>query len=429
MTQMAAVNPTGDPATAVSSIQVPRRLVTSAWGGTETTVVQTSRALKRAGHTTRVFTSQALSRQDVDVVDGVEVQRFPYFYPFLGLTREEESEMDRKGGNLVSLSLLRALLQEPGVDLLHAHTGKRLGGIVRTAARIRRIPYVVTLHGNVFEVPDDERADLLSPIRGKFEWGRALGAMLGARRVLEDADAVICVGREEYDAARDAMPSQRVELIQNGVDSRRFQRGNGAAFRARIGLASDARVIMCLSRIDPQKNQLSLIESMPRVIADVPDAHLVLVGPVTRPAYLDALTQRVAELGLGERVHIIDGLRPDDPGLIDAFHATDVFCLPSVHEPFGIVVLEAWAAGCPVVASRVGGIPGFVREGDDALLVDAGDATGRADALISLLRDPELAGRLAAAGRRRASYEFDWSVVADRVADLYRGLVAGRSRT
>lgn len=427
MTQIATVHSPADPATVVRSIQVPRRLVASAWGGTETTVVQTSRALKRAGHPTRIFTSRALSSQDVDVVDEVDVRRFPYFYPFLGLSREEEAEMDRKGGNLVSLSLLRALLQEPGVDLLHAHTGKRLGGIVRTAARLRRIPYVVTLHGNVFDVPDDERADLLSPIRGKFEWGRALGAMLGARRVLEDADAVICVGREEYDVAREAMPSQRVELIQNGVDFRRFRSGDGAAFRARIGLSSDARIIMCVSRIDPQKNQLSLVESMPQVLAEVPDAHLVLVGPVTRPAYLDAVTRRVAELGLGERVRIVDGLRPDDPGLIDAFHAADVFCLPSVHEPFGIVVLEAWAAGCPVVASRVGGIPGFVREGDDGLLVDADDATGRAHSLISLLRDSGLAGRLGAAGRWRARNEFDWSVVAERVTGLYRDLVAGRS--
>ena len=390
MTQMSTVRSSGDPATVVSSIQVPRRLVASAWGGTETTVVQTSRALKQAGHPTRIFTSRALSTRDVDVVDDVDVRRFPYFYPFLGLSREEEAEMDRKGGNLVSLSLLRALLQEPGVDLLHAHTGKRMGGIVRTAARLRRIPYVVTLHGNVFEVPDEERADLLSPIRGKFEWGRALGAVLGARRVLEDAEAGICVGREDYDVARGAMPSQRIELIQNGVDFRRFRFGDGAAFRARIGLASDARIIMCVSRIDPQKNQL-------------------------------------AELGLGERVHVIEGLRPDDPGLVDAFHAADAFCLPSVHEPFGIVVLEAWAAGCPVVASRVGGIPGFVRDGDDALLVAPGDAGGRARALISLLRDPELAGTLGAAGRWRARNEFDWSVVAGRVTDLYRDLVAGRS--
>ena len=427
MSQVDTVPSSRAPVTGVTSIQVPRRLVASAWGGTETTVVQTSRALKRSGHPTRIFTSRALSGQTFEVVEDVDVRRFSYFYPFLGLSHDEEAEMDRKGGNLVSLSLLRALLREPGVDLLHAHTGKRLGGIVRTAARLRGIPYVVTLHGNVFDVPDAERADLLSPIRGKFEWGRALGAVLGARRVLEDADAVICVGRDEYDAARAAMPRQRVELIQNGVDFRRFRCGDGAAFRSRIGLAGDARIVMCISRIDPQKNQLSLVESMPQIIASVPDAHLVLVGPVTRPGYLDAVTRRVAELGLSERVHVVDGLRPDDPGLVDAFHAADVFCLPSVHEPFGIVVLEAWAAGCPVVASRVGGIPGFVREGGDALLVDAGDVAGRARALISVLRDSELGGRLGAAGRWRARSEFDWSVVAARVADLYRDLVAQRS--
>jgi glycosyltransferase involved in cell wall biosynthesis len=411
----------------VSSIQVPRRLAASAWGGTETTVVQTSRALEEAGHPTQIFTSRALAECGAETFEDVDVKRFSYFYPFFGLSPEEEAELDRKGGNLVSLPLLRALLREPGVDLLHAHTGKRLGGIVRTAARLRRIPYVVTLHGNVFDVPDDERADLLSPIKGKFEWGRALGALLGARRVLTDADAVICVGREEYEAARAAMPSQRVELINNGVDFRRFRSGNGAEFRGRLGLPDSAWVILCVSRIDPQKNQLSLIESLPRVIESVPDAHLVLVGPVTRPGYLDSVHRRVADLGLGDRVHIVEGLRPDDPGLADAFHGADVFCLPSVHEPFGIVLLEAWAAGLPVVASRVGGIAGFVQEDDDALLVDACDIAGRAHAIISLLRNPDLAGRLGAAGRRRARDEFDWSVIAGRVSELYRDVVAGRS--
>ena len=158
-----------------------------------------------------------------------------------------------------------------------------------------------------------------------------------------------------------------------------------------------------------------------------------LIGPALAHKPREPLGAAVAgdqtqpDLGLADRVHIVDGLRPDDPGLVDAFHGADVFCLPSVHEPFGIVVLEAWAAGIPVVASRVGGIPGFVREGNDALLVDARDVAGRADALVTLLRNAELAGTLATAGRRRARGEFDWSVIAGRVADLYRDVVASRS--
>lgn len=411
----------------VTTIQIPRRLVTSAWGGTETTVVETSRALADSGHATKIFTSLALSDRPEEKIGGIEVRRFPYVYPFFGLSDEERAEMDRKGGNLVSLALFRALLREPGVDLIHAHSGKRLGGIARTAARMRGIPYVVTLHGNVFDVPSSQMEDLTAPIRGKFEWGRPLGMVLGSRRVLEDADAIICVGQREFEATRSALPGRRVEFLPNGVNARHFARGNGRRMRARLAIPSRAKVILCVSRLDPQKDQLTLIESLPAILSGAPDTHLLLIGPVTRPAYLATLEARIEALGLTRRVHIIPGLAPDDQRLVDAYHAADVFCLPSIHEPFGIVILEAWAAGLPVIASRVGGIPGFARHGDDAVLVEPGDSAGFADATTRLFRSFGFSCRLADNGKRRAETEFDWSVIGQRMAGLYQDVVRGRS--
>ena len=411
----------------IRTIQVPRRLVKSAWGGTETTVIETSRALQAAGHPTRVFTSRALAGQPDDRIGGIGVRRFPYVYPFLGLSPEQRLEMDRKGGNLISLALLKALLSEPGIDLLHAHSGKRLGGIVRTAARLRKIPYVITLHGNVFDVPELEKQDLAAPARGRLEWGRPLGMLLGSRRVLEDADAVICVGRGEYQAARQALPGRPVHFLHNGVDCRRFRQGDGSRFRARLGIPNSARLILCVSRLDPQKDQLRLIDALPAVQRSAQDAHLVLIGPVTRPTYLSRIEARVRELDLAERVHVLPGLAPDDQTLVDAYHAADVFCLPSMHEPFGIVILEAWAAGRPVVASRVGGIPGFVKDGKDALLVPAGDVGALQRAIGRVLCEPGLAERLAEEGLQRARHEFDWSVIGDALIGLYRD-VLGRFR-
>jgi hypothetical protein len=93
-------------------IQVPRRFVVSEWGGTETTILQTSRALQRAGHEAAIFTSLALSDQRREEIQGVPVRRFPYSYPFLGLTADDRRDMDKKGGNLLSLSLLLGLLRE-----------------------------------------------------------------------------------------------------------------------------------------------------------------------------------------------------------------------------------------------------------------------------------------------------------------------------
>ena len=89
------------------------------------------------------------------------VDRYPHLYPFFGLSADDRAAMDKKGGNLLSLSLLRALIREPDVRLFHAHALKRLGGSVRTAARWRKKPYVVSLHGGIFDVPaaELERSD------------------------------------------------------------------------------------------------------------------------------------------------------------------------------------------------------------------------------------------------------------------------------
>ncbi len=407
-------------------IQVPRRFVTSEWGGTETTILQTSRALQRAGHEAAIFTSLALSDQRRETIQGVPVRRFPYTYPFLGLSAQDKRDMDKKGGNLLSLSLLLGLLREPGVDVLHAHTGKRVGGVVRTAARLRGIPYVVTLHGGFFEVPKGEMDQMLAPIQNRPEWGRVFGAFLGARRVLEDAAAVVCVGGDEYVAAQAKLPGQRVELIPNGVDCEAFAQGDAAGFRAAHGLATDRRIILCVSRIDYQKNQIGLVDALAQVATQVPTVHLVLLGPVTVAGYHERLLNRVRELGLTDRVTLIPGLRPDDPMLPAAYHAAEVFCLPSLHEPFGIVILEAWAAGRPVVASRVGGIPSFTHDGEDVIQAQPGDTADLAARLIQVMGDPRFAGRLAAAGQAKARRDYAWSAIAARLVDIYRELPRAR---
>lgn len=409
----------------LKTIQVPRRFVKDAWGGTECMILETCRALKKKGHQAKVFTSLALSNQKSENILGVDVRRFRYSYPFLGLSRDQKAEMDRKGGNLLSLSLFKALLTEPGVDLLHAHTGKRVGGIVRTVARLRRIPYVITLHGGVYDVPGEEEKALLDPIQGKFEWGRIFGALFGSRRVLEDASAVLCVGQSEYEAARRQLPNGRVEFMPNGVDASRFSGGNGDAFRKRFDIPDQARIILCVSRIDPQKDQLTLVRSLPQVIRREPRAHLVLIGPVTRPSYHAKIQAAIEELGIADQVTLIPGLAPDDAGLLDAYQAADLFCLPSMHEPFGIVILEAWAAGLPVVASRVGGIPGFVREGRDSLLFESGNVGELAEKLALLMISSAQARDLAQEGLRRAREDFDWRVIAGRLETLYQELAKG----
>ena len=399
---------------------VPRRFVQSEWGGTETVVLQTARCLKSLGHEAVIICPNALADSNRENIGGVEVVRTGYFYPYFGLSREARRMLDKKAGNMFSFSLLRTLMGAPHVDLIHLHTIKRVGGIGRFVARRRKIPYVVSLHGGVLDMPQSEEESFTEPTRGALEWGKLLGWAVGSRRVLDDAAAIVCVGQEEQRRTQAAYPGKKVIFLPNGVDLNRFAEGDGARFRAEHGIPNNAPMLLTVGRIDPQKNQRMLLDVVTQLTPKYPDLHLVLMGHVTNEEYRQALVQEITDRGLAGRVKLIPGLRADSPALVDAYHAADLFVLPSVHEPFGIVILEAWAAGRPVVASRVGGIPSFVEDGLDGLLVESGDAAGFADAITACLSNPDRAASLAKAGRDKARARYSWDAVTGQLLDLYR---------
>jgi glycosyltransferase involved in cell wall biosynthesis len=404
-------------------IHVPRRFVRNEWGGTETTILETCRTLNARGHSSSIMTTTAMCDRKHEKIQGVDVHRHKYVYPFLGLSNQDKRDMDRKGGNLLSISMLKTLLGARDLDILHAHSGKRLGGIVRTAARMRNLPYVISLHGGVIDVPCAETQQMLEPLKGTFEWGRAFGAMLGARRVLEDASAILCVGQNEQQAVQARYPEQRVEWLPNGVDSASFADGDGRAFREKNGISHNRRIILSIGRIDPQKNQLALLAAMPELLRKHSDIHLVLIGPVTVESYGVELLSKINAASLHDNVTILPGMPGGSVELVNALHAADIFCLPSRHEPFGIVVLEAWAAGLPVVASRVGGIPSFTTDGVDVLHADADKSESFVSTINTLLGDPELAKRIAGNGRTKARTQYDWAQVTDRLEAIYRDLL------
>jgi glycosyltransferase involved in cell wall biosynthesis len=412
-------------------VHVPRRFVAEEWGGTETVVLEISRQQQRAGWQPVIMTSMALARQRTETIGGVPVKRYPYCYPFFGLSPADKAALDKKGGNLLSLSFFFALLREPQVRLFHAHALKRLGGEVRTAARLRKKPFVVSLHGGVFDVPTAELGTLLKPIENKTEWGKPFGALFGSRRVLEDADYVICVGQSEMEKARRELTHERIAYLPNGVDCAKFARGDGAAFRAKHGLPTDAFLVLNISRIDAQKNQLLLLEAFARFRATQPKAFLVLIGPETQPAYAARLREFIAAHQLGGCVRLLPGLRNDHPELIQAFHASDVFVLPSMHEPFGIVVLEAWSAGRPVIASHIGGLQALLRDDETGLFFDPNAANAAADLAARLQRlatEPATRLRLAQAGQAEARARYDWLQVGQQLEQLYQHAEAHATR-
>ncbi|HVW31899.1 MAG TPA: MSMEG_0565 family glycosyltransferase, partial [Acidimicrobiia bacterium] len=258
-------------------------------------------------------------------------------------------------------------------------------------------------------------------------------------RAILDPDRVLVVsehwrGRlaEEYGVA--------ATVVRNGVDPGRFGTGSGAEraeFRARAGAAGDDDVFLVLTvgGIEPRKGSVTLLEAMAALVRSTPPGAprpvLAVVGGHTffdYRAYRDGALARLPELGLVEGRDILLLGTVSEADLGAWYRAADAFAFPSVKEGFGLVVLEALAAGLPVVASDIPVFAEYLADGRSALLVPPGDAPALAGALGRLARDPALR-RVLAAGGRPLLDRFTWAASAEAHRAIYEspsGSVSGR---
>ena len=133
-------------------------------GGTECVVFHVSRGLIDAGHMCRIHCTAMLSEPGRDALEAVPVTRHRYVFPWIGLSRKAKEVLCLKGGSPLSLPLFAALLREKNVSVIHTHAQHRLGGMARTAARIKRIPYVVSLHGDFYTMPPSQIENMTEQI-------------------------------------------------------------------------------------------------------------------------------------------------------------------------------------------------------------------------------------------------------------------------
>jgi len=185
----------------------------------------------------------------------------------------------------------------------------------------------------------------------------------------------------------------------------------------------DRLTVFFLGRLSEPKGVWDLLETVAKVTAAVPKAHFVLGGTAEFPAVEAAIQRYTAEHGLADRVEfpgILTGERK-----LAAFAAADCFCLPSHLENQPVVLLEAMAAGLPIVATRVGTIPEIVADGGEGLLIPPRDRGALTSALIRLLLDPQLRATMGARGRARVQAEFDRPVVVKQLVAELAALAGG----
>lgn len=353
-------------------------------GGVTTYVTVLARELVRRGHRVLVVTGGGPS--EPITAAGAEHRT---------LFLDTSSELNPRLWS--SVGLLRRWVEREGWQLVHAQT--RVAQAVSAAAvRGLEVPRVTTCHG-YFKTRLFRR---LLPL-----WGD---------RVIAISRAVERHLREDW-----KVPAGRIAYVPHGVEKilgeAELER---LAVQARSELkpAPGTLSLGALGRLSPVKGYHVLIEAMAR-LRDLP-LTLTLIGEGPEAARLDGL---IARLGLADRVRRV----PAIPNHHVILHAFDAFCAPSIQEGLGLSVLDAMARGTPVIASRVGGLPDLIRDGETGYLAEPGNPDALARAIRSMASDPEARARIGAAGRRFVEREFTLAGMIAGTERVYEDLLTLKS--
>lgn len=291
--------------------------------------------------------------------------------------------------------VLAGMLRGRGVVHLHVHIAMGAATVARLAAPLAGIPWSLTLHG-----PDD----LAEPARWR------LGDKL-ARAAFTCCISAFCRSQAMLHAPREAW--ERLHVVHCGVEPARYDRPR----------APRPGALLFVGRLAAAKGVPALLAAVSRARAERPDLTLTLVGDGLERLAIEA---EARALGLGDAISFLGYKGQEEVAAMLATHAALV--LPSFAEGLPVVLMEALAAGTPVVATRIAGIPELVEDGRTGRLVPPGDEAALARAILDTLDDPGAAEAMASRGRDRVRAEFDSRREAGRLLHLLRHAREGGPR-
>ncbi|MCA9939532.1 MAG: glycosyltransferase family 4 protein [Anaerolineales bacterium] len=275
------------------------------------------------------------------------------------------------------------------------------------AARLRRLPTVATLH-----TFDDVASPGKEARRIRLMWWVLRH---GCRRIIAVSD-----GLRGYVEQTARLPSARCLTLYNGIDLTRFCRQPPAArlaLRRAWGIPPRAPLAISVAVLREPKGIQYMLRALPHLLRSWPDLRYLVVGGGAHEGALRALA---GELGVTERV-IFAGIRHDIPDLLNM---SDLFVHPTREDALPTVLMEAMAVGLPLVASRVGGVPEMVHEGENGLLVPAEDIPQLIAACHQILDNPALAQQMSTAGQQIAAAQFNIDRQAQKLAQIYHELLS-----
>jgi glycosyltransferase involved in cell wall biosynthesis len=367
-------------------------------GGVEVLTSRLAYQLRSRGHDVEVWTARSDndSLPADEIIEGVRVRRFTFTLPGAALGSLLRFPVRAAS----TLRALRRAANEFCPDILHVQCFSGNGAYATVLSRLIGTPLVVTLQGETV-MDDHDIYDHSVALRTSLRMGLRRAACVTGCSAFVLGDA-----RERF-----GLEMQKAQVIFNGVDL-------NETTPVPLALPFDSYVLG-LGRVVYKKGFDLLLDAFARVADKYPDVGLVIAGD---GAERSRLRQRAFELELGSRVALPGRLTRGE--VMAVMNGAQTIVMPSRVEPFGIVALEAWRAGVPVIVSSRGGAPEFVSDGVSGLVDDPTHERAHAAALESLLRSRAFASQLVTEGRSALS-RFQWAGLTTSYEDLYTR-IAGR---
>ncbi|GAA2778943.1 glycosyltransferase family 4 protein [Saccharopolyspora taberi] len=339
------------------------------------------------------------------VVDGVRLVRVAEDPPHLTFERDLVAWTLAMGHAMARAG--HRLLRDWRPDVVHAHDWLVTHPAI-ALAEAAEVPLVATIHATEAGRHSGWLSHTHSQQIHSVEWWLA-----------NRADALItCSAAMRAEAAElFEVEPESITVLHNGIEADTWQaRATGAAARGSGG----APLLLYFGRLEWEKGVQDLLAALPRIRERHPGTTVAIAGCGT---HQDWLVEQAAEHGVSDVARFVGHL--PDPELQSLLSTADAVVLPSRYEPFGIVALEAAAAGAPLVASTAGGLGEIVHDGRTGLAFAPGDVEGLADAVDAVLRDPRAAAQRAEAARARLGSDFNWERIASDTAAVYAAAECG----
>ncbi len=374
--------------------------------GREPTFYYLSKEQAKLGLKVHVICTLRHRSKEYENLDGINVHRVSSPYTFH------------------ALKMFRKLSKDSKMNVVHDHATSGMG-----YALLKRIVGPKPLVVHVHHIRRGSKGiplsySLINSLKSRFWTYRSL---IQQRLVWKRADKVIAVSKA---VANDVMEfykidSDKVHVVYNGVDPDIFRPHEDTEEIARKLEVEGKKVVLFVGDFGLRKGLKYLIQAVPSVIREIPDAMFILIGGTPKwlgtSIYWRMLHEQIQRRHVQNYVKLMGEV--EHLKLLKYYSLADVFILPSLYEGFGKVILEAMASTRPVVATNVGGIPEIITDNVDGLLIPPCRSEEIARALISLLSDPKRSRRMGLRGRRKVLREFTWSRAAKKTNNVYRLLM------